>query len=146
MIKLKIWGEIGPKTSYIVEQAISEINDNTEPVIVVINSIGGLLSDAVIIANLLKSIENPVITVAMGNCISAAAMIFAVGQKRYVVEDLSYMIHQPYSSVPIPNLNYSKLSKTATSYKKSLDMYLKYVIKNDTCIPVEKLDEVRKAR
>ena len=40
MIKLKIWGTIGPKTSYVVEQAISELKDENEPIIVLINSLG----------------------------------------------------------------------------------------------------------
>ena len=30
MIKLKIWGNIGPKTSYAVEQAIAEKRDDNE--------------------------------------------------------------------------------------------------------------------
>lgn len=40
MIKLKIWGNIGPKTSYVVEQAISELKDEQEPILIVINSLG----------------------------------------------------------------------------------------------------------
>lgn len=44
MIKLKIWGNIGPKTSYIVEQAIAELKDENEPIIVLINSLGRISS------------------------------------------------------------------------------------------------------
>ncbi len=40
MIKLKIWGNIGPKTSYAVEQAIAEKRDDNEPIMIVINSLG----------------------------------------------------------------------------------------------------------
>lgn len=96
MIKLKIWGEINSKTSYIVEQAISDIDNEEEPILIVINSIGGLIGDAIAITNLLKSVNNPIITVTIGNCMSAAAMIFAIGTKRYVGEDICYLLHQPY--------------------------------------------------
>lgn len=40
MIKLKIWGNIGPRTSYAVEQAIAEKKDDNEPIMIVINSLG----------------------------------------------------------------------------------------------------------
>ncbi len=143
MVKIKIWGNISPKTSYIVEQAIYDLESETEPIVVLLNSEGGFLADTVAIINLLKSVPNPIYTIALGNCISAAAMLFSIGQKRYVGDDLCYMIHQPYLPQVIGNINHSKLTKKIGLLKKDLDLYLKYVTSNGACIPDDKLNEVK---
>ena len=78
MIKIKIWGEIQLQTSSVVETALSNITDKDEPILILINSPGGHLSEAIAICNLLKAVPNPIITVTFGYCASAAVMIFYV--------------------------------------------------------------------
>lgn len=125
MIKIKVWGVIDMQTSSIFETAVSSLENDKEPLLIVINSVGGTLSDSIAIRNLLDSLKNPIITVALGNCCSAAAMLFASGKHRYIGKDISYMIHQPYTPTIDMNQNYHKatikqrkLKQYATIYKK----------------------------
>ena len=98
MIKIKIWGIINSFTSNSVEDAISSLKDDKEPILILINSIGGTLNDAIIIYNLLKSVPNPITTLTIGNCQSAAAIVYSVGKNRYIAEDTTFMVHQPYNT------------------------------------------------
>lgn len=140
MIKIKIWGIIGLQTSDTVENALSSVVNDDEPILILINSVGGSLSDAVAICNILEGVKNPIITVAMGNCISAAVMIFLCGKSRYVGKNITFMIHQPYiiSSDDIQNLKRNE--DLSVGLKRSLNIYKKYIVKN-TDIPKDKLDK-----
>lgn len=137
MIKIKIWGDITSKTSNIVESAVSSLIDEQEPIIVILNSNGGTLNDAVVICNLLKNLPNPLITVAMGNCISAATLIFNCGKKRYITKDTEYMLHQPFLLVS-DTINLYKIKKYQKDLSKSLSIFKKYY--HNVNIPKEKLD------
>ena len=137
MIKIKIWGDITSKTSNIVESAVSSLIDEQESIIVILNSNGGTLNDAVVICNLLKNLPNPLITVAMGNCISAATLIFNCGKERYITKDTEYMLHQPFLLVS-DTINLYKITKYQKDLSKSLSIFKKYY--HNVNIPKEKLD------
>ena len=139
MIKIKIWGDITLQTSSVVESSLSEISDTSEPVLILINSPGGTLTDATAICNLLSAIPNPIITVAIGTCQSAAVMIFLCGTSRYTSKDLDFMIHQPYIPKLTAPQNYSFSKELSAGLKKDLDIYKKYITRN-TEIPKEVLD------
>lgn len=143
MIKIKIWGTIGLQTSNVVETALSNIKNNDEPVIIVINSVGGTLSDSIAICNLLKSIQNPIITIALGSCASAAAMIFSCGHSRYIGEDVAYMIHQPLIQVIDEYQNSTNVKKKKQKLDHCMKIYKKYTLKN-TNIPQDKLNKAFK--
>ena len=104
----------------------------------------GSLPDTVAIVNLLKSVKNPIITVAIGACVSAAAMIFSCGQHRYIGEDIEYMIHQPYTPGNICNLNHAITTDLQAVYKKDLSIYIRHITSNGASIPAEKLEKVTK--
>lgn len=125
MIKIKVWGVIDMQTSSIFETAVSSLENDKEPLLIVINSVGGTLSDSIAIRNLLDSLKNPIITVALGNCCSAAAMLFASGKHRYIGEDISYMIHQPYTPTIDMNQNYHKATIKQRKLKQYADIYKK---------------------
>lgn len=139
MIKIKIWGDIGLQTSNIVETALSNVNKPDEPILIMINSPGGNISDSIAICNMLKAIPNPIITLTLGYCASAAVMIFLCGSSRYISNDISFMIHQPYSILPNVTPNYSDSQKLTSGLKRFLNIYKKYIVTN-TSIPKEKLD------
>lgn len=141
MIKIKIWGEIQLQTSSVVETALSNITDKDEPILILINSPGGHLSEAIAICNLLKAVPNPIITVTFGYCASAAVMIFLCGDYRYVSQDIIFMVHQPYSIYDGLVQNYTEAQKNTASLKRSMNIYKKYIT-NNTNIPKEKIDEV----
>lgn len=118
MIKIKVWGVINMQTSAVVESAVSALKDDKEHILLMLNSVGGTLSDSIAIRNLLDSVPNPITTVALGNCCSAAAMLFAAGNHRYVGKDITYMIHQPY----VPTIDNQNLYKAKIKEKK-LEQY-----------------------
>lgn len=104
----------------------------------------GSLPDTVAIVNLLKSVKNPIFTIAIGSCVSAAAMIFSCGQHRYIGDDICYMIHQPYSPGGITNLNHAKTVDLQAVYKNDLAIYIRHITSNGASIPAEKLEKVTK--
>ena len=104
----------------------------------------GSLQDSVAIVNLLKSVNNPIITIALGSCVSAAAMIFSCGNHRYIGDNICYMIHQPYSPGGITNLNHAKTIDLQAMYKKDLTIYIKQITSNGASIPEDKLKKVTK--
>ena len=63
MIIIKIWGPIGRDTSNLVDLQLAQLKDDKEPIIVLINSEGGTLIDAIVICNLLKAVPNKKITI-----------------------------------------------------------------------------------
>lgn len=134
MIKIKVWGVIDMQTSAVFETAVSALKDKKEPILIVINSVGGSLSDSIAIRNLLDSLKNPIITVALGNCCSAAAMLFAAGKHRYVGENLTYMIHQPYlPTIETVNSHDAKIKyNKLETYSK---LYIDYTIKKAKKLP-----------
>lgn len=138
MIKIKLWGRICPQASSLVETAIFNLKDSQEPIIVLLNTPGGSLTDAFAICDLLNNITNPVITVAIGLCASAGAMIFNCGKSRYISPHTSYMIHQPMTSMPAGYQNVSDLHYTKSKLSSSLRLYKSYITKG-TQIPEDKL-------
>lgn len=123
MIKIKIWGSITEHTSSAVESVLSNIENDNEPVMILLNSVGGNLSDTVAICNLLKAIPNPIITVCLGNCMSAAVMIFCAGHKRYIGKDTNFMIHQPYYIAIDAELNSSIIKHHNSKLKNASRVY-----------------------
>lgn len=139
MIKIKLWGTIGSQASSIVESAIFNLKDTHEPIIVLLNTNGGSLTDAIAICDLLNNIPNPVITVAIGLCASAGAMIFSCGKSRYISPHTSYMVHQPMTPMPEGYQNVSDLHYTKNKLSSSLKLYKSYITKG-TEIPEDKLN------
>lgn len=139
MIKIKLWGLIGPQSSSLVETAIFNLKDSDEPIIVLLNTPGGSLTEAIEICDLLSNIANPIITVALGLCASAGAMIFNCGKSRYISAHTSYMIHQPMTNLPAGYQNVSDLHYTKNKLSSSLRLYKSFVTKG-TQIPKDKLD------
>ena len=75
MIKIKVWGDITEKTTSIVESAVASLINEEEPVLVVINSNGGTINDAIAIYNLLANLPNPLTTIIIGKCYSAPPLL-----------------------------------------------------------------------
>jgi ATP-dependent Clp protease protease subunit len=70
---------------------------NTEKILTLyINSTGGSLTDAFGLIDIIKNSNSVVRTIAIGNVMSAAFLIFAAGDKgeRYVSKNTSIMCHQ----------------------------------------------------
>lgn len=139
MIKIKVWGDITEKTTSIVESAVASLINEEEPVLVVINSNGGTINDAIAIYNLLANLPNPLTTIIIGKCYSAATLLFNCGKKRYITKDSEYMIHQPLITMA-SFYNLSDLKRQEKHLAKTLRLLKKYFFNKDIQIPKEKLD------
>lgn len=69
---------------------------HNEVLTIYINSVGGLLSDAFAMIDIMRSSKNTIRTVGIGNVMSAAFLIFAAGHKgeRYIGKNTSILCHQ----------------------------------------------------
>lgn len=139
-------GEINEATSIDVSQkllSIDMINKNLErpePINLIINSGGGLLSSAWQICDMMDFIDSHVYTIGLGEIASAALMIFMNGKKghRSVSSRCSIMSHQ-YSSGIVgkhsdllavrreQDFNHDKILK---HYKETTGLSEKVILKN----------------
>jgi ATP-dependent Clp protease, protease subunit len=68
-----------------------------EPILIFIDSYGGAVDECLGMIDVLSSIPNPVITVAVGKAMSCGAMILSAGDIRYVSPNARVMIHETSS-------------------------------------------------
>lgn len=88
------------------EQAVSLVNqllclareDREKPITLHINSPGGIVSEGMTIFDMMKAVPCPIHTVCTGMAASMAALIFAVGDRRYMLPHSTVMMHEPFVS------------------------------------------------
>ena len=70
--------------------------DETKPLVLYINSIGGDLAEAQALIAVMRKSKRPICTIGVGSVCSAAFMVFAAGTKglRYISDTASVMCHQ----------------------------------------------------
>jgi ATP-dependent Clp protease protease subunit len=73
-----------------------DISDNNKILTIYINSIGGSLTDAFGLIDMMRSSRYPIRVIGIGNVMSAAFLIFAAGTKgeRFIGKHTSIMCHQ----------------------------------------------------
>ncbi len=94
---MKIVGTIDDdKASCLIDRLLAfEEQDPEQPVQILINSTGGMLSPACAIVDVMASLSCPVYTTALGRCESDATLILAAGEPghRVVHPSTRLMIH-----------------------------------------------------
>ena len=93
---LTFYGTVDDNTAAAFEDALQYVEQRTAPGTVVplfISSTGGDVYGAMKIIDLLQSSELDIQTVAIGACMSAAALIFSFGSRRFVGENATIMLH-----------------------------------------------------
>ena len=88
-----------------VVNALAEYIENSEDysgITLYITSLGGEVHIGLAIYDLFKSLKTSIYTVALGECTSAASIIFSLGKKRYVGKNSICLLH----SVSIGNNGY----------------------------------------
>lgn len=79
----------------LVDAALSEFeSDSRKSVLIKLNSPGGSVYDAMAIVGRLRASKCQVITEGYGHIMSAAALIFACGDKRRISEYATFMVHE----------------------------------------------------
>lgn len=95
-----ITGEIDDEMyRYAVSKIIYYAAENTNPIYLIINSIGGSVYSAYGIISVMKSVNNEIVGVANGIVASAALVLLANCDYRYAFKGSSFMHHLPSTSV-----------------------------------------------
>lgn len=89
---LDVTGEINDEMYRNVLRKVPDILKADE-LLIVINSGGGSTNSFFAIYDLLISCNKKMTTVALGRCASCAAVLFLIGDTRYVARNTSYMLH-----------------------------------------------------
>lgn len=93
---LVISGEINDELYNAVLNRMSDYISNKEAfsgITIIITSFGGFAHIGMAIYDFIKSLNAEVYTVAIGACASAATIIFALGKRRFVSENVNFLIH-----------------------------------------------------
>lgn len=91
---LSLEGEITDWDYNVVKNIINlNMMDSKKPIILLINSNGGLLDITTSIVSTIKASVAPVWTVNMGNALSGGCLIFLAGERRFTTADSWCMAH-----------------------------------------------------
>lgn len=88
--------------------------DETEPIILYIDSYGGDVHALASVISVVDSIPNPLITIATGKAISCGAILLSHGDIRYAGKHSTVMIHEVSSSPGYMNVNDLKIDTKET--------------------------------
>lgn len=69
--------------------------NSDRPIYLLINSLGGEVTAGLLIYDVIQSSKVPIITFCVGRAYSMAAVLFASGNKRYVMSHSEIMLHEP---------------------------------------------------
>lgn len=101
-LKRRVWlvGEVsGESAREVIMQLDYLASLSNEPITLYINSGGGEVAAGFAVVDAMEACPCPVHTVAMGLAASAAALIFAAGDKRSIMAQAEIILHQPWSSL-----------------------------------------------
>ena len=87
-------------TPLIASIIAENITGEQESITLIINSEGGSLPDAFALVSVMRTSLIPITTIAIGECASAALMIFMAGDLRLVDENASCLSHQFSAAFP----------------------------------------------
>lgn len=103
---------------------IGKNKEDRKPIVILINSCGGLLNIMNSIIDIIQCSSTPVWTVNMGDALSAAALIFLAGEKRFVTKN-SWLMTHPGSGGTQGNYNETvEQQKVWTEQVKNMGSYI----------------------
>lgn len=117
--------------------AIERGDTELDPIVVHVNSIGGIVSSGVSMLDTLKSVKSPVHTIVEGSAASSATLITVAGDKRFITPNSYMLIHQITGGY---RAKYETFSDQSENMKRMMDM-LKRIYNKNCDISPEKLDE-----
>lgn len=112
---LDVTGKINDK---MYRDILSEIPNilPADEIVLIINSSGGSTNSFLAIYDLLISCNKKITTIALGSCASCAAVLFLIGDTRYVARNTSYMLHSASYKLD-GTYNYAKLKEEYESIR-----------------------------
>jgi len=121
---IALWGPITYQSSLPIISQILELNDmdNSKPIKLSINTEGGSLTDAFAIYDILRTVEAPIVTIAIGMCASAGLALLSAGDLRLSSPSTIFFYHQTILDAPtFTSLEAS--SATGEAYKMCHQLY-----------------------
>lgn len=90
-------GEVTEESATVIISQLFELNsrDNEEPIYLYINTGGGDLVQGLAIYDVIRSLECPVVGIALGGCQSAGLIILSSCDLRYSYPSTTFMYHNP---------------------------------------------------
>ena len=111
--------------------------EEREPIWIYMLSPGGYAYYMWSLVDLMEKSKTPIYTVNMGQCMSAAALIFMAGHKRFMFPRAKVLIHQGYNKI---EGEAQKVMAQTASYKKELKEMQDYILSRTT-IPAAMLNK-----
>ena len=110
------------------------------PIKLYINSLGGEVTNALIIVDLIKTSKVPIHTIIEGEAASAATLISVVGHKRFITKNSHMLIHQIRGGV------WGKMTEfeDEMSNMKMFSKKLKKIYRENTNLSKEELNRILK--
>lgn len=130
-----------------LEQEIININDDDKgvpaeerkPIVLYIHSYGGDADFMYSLVDTMLASVTPIYTVNMGECASAAALIYLAGGKRFMMRHAKFMIHQGSSSI---SGDAGKVMDATKEYKDLLKGMEEFILSR-TSIPKSTISKKR---
>lgn len=127
---IKIVGQINEEQYH---RFLSSLNfkelKSVESITVFITSGGGIVDYGIAIYDLLKSLNIPITTVAIGQCSSVATVIFAAGSKRYISKNCVYLLHSAsISPHECDRINLSEVTSIEKFIRKENDKIIGLIL------------------
>lgn len=118
-------GEINSETAQSVTQQILYLATTTNlPIIIHINSIGGSVTQGLLICDTIEAYADRITTIVTGEAASMGAIISIMASKRFILANSEMMLHQPLLSSNHIQGNCSSIEATSNrliQVKKKLD-------------------------
>lgn len=111
--------------------------EDRKPIYIYLHSTGGYAYYMWSLIDTMLASVTPVYTVNMGQCMSAAALIFMAGHKRFMMPRAKVLIHQGYNKI---EGEAQKVMDQTASYKKELKEMQDYILSR-TAIPASSLSK-----
>ena len=113
--------------------------EKREPITIVIMNYGGDVDYMWALIDVIEASQTPVRTVNIGNCCSAAALIFMAGHERLMMKRAKVLIHEGSASMSGDS---TKILDATESYRKVIKAMKEYIAER-TSIPKSVLNKKR---
>lgn len=99
--------------------------ENRKPIIIMIDTPGGLLSETMSLATTMVMSKTPIITVNIGNAYSGGVILLLAGHKRYALKYAKAMIHTGSGGV---SGTFEQTEAAQKLYKRQIDEMGEYIL------------------
>lgn len=102
--EIYLFGEINPVSACQIIMSLRQLDaESNKPILLIMNSVGGILHDAAAIYDAICLTKSRVLCQVFGACMSAASFILQACDTRLLAPTCRFMIHNPYSEIPGDN-------------------------------------------